>query len=201
MENQIIAAALDLFLKLGFKSVTMELIAREAGISKKTIYIFFKNKEVLVGRCVSVIQRSFIDNIALILQQNYNAVEESFHLRQIYKQMFKHESHMVSNELKKNYPEIHRNLIAGELSEFDRIFRLNIQKGMAQEFYKKELNVDYYKFFYATLVFNLGGGDISEKQLEKLELEVLEYHTRAIATPKGILELEKQLRIFSTAGL
>jgi hypothetical protein len=37
------------------------------------------------------------------------------------------------------------------------------------------------------------GTTSSEKQAQQLELEILEYHTRALATQKGIIELEKQL--------
>lgn len=196
MKNQIILEALGLFLNLGFKNVTMEHIAQQTGISKKTIYVFFESKELLVRECTSVIYASLIENITLVLEKNYNAVEEAFYLIQIYKQMFRASGSSTSNQLKKNYPTIYRDLIIEEMSEFDKVFRLNIEKGIAQEFYKKEIKGDYYKFFYYTLLFNLNNDDIDEKQPNTIELDVLEYHTRAIATAKGTLELEKQLKVF-----
>ena len=48
MKTKIIKRATELFLTLGFKSVTMDDIANELGISKKTIYVHFKNKTKLV---------------------------------------------------------------------------------------------------------------------------------------------------------
>jgi AcrR family transcriptional regulator len=51
MKEKIIQRATDLFLKLGFKSVTMDDIANEMAISKKTIYTHFKNKTDLVKEC------------------------------------------------------------------------------------------------------------------------------------------------------
>ena len=48
MKEKIIKKATDMFLKLGFKSVTMDDIACEMCISKKTIYKYFHNKEVLI---------------------------------------------------------------------------------------------------------------------------------------------------------
>ena len=48
MKDKIINKATEMFLKLGFKSVTMDDIACEMCISKKTIYKYFQNKEVLI---------------------------------------------------------------------------------------------------------------------------------------------------------
>ncbi len=48
MKEVILKKTGDIFLKLGFKSVTMDDIASELGVSKKTIYKYFKNKEELV---------------------------------------------------------------------------------------------------------------------------------------------------------
>jgi AcrR family transcriptional regulator len=47
-EERIIKGALDLFLQAGIKSVTMDDIARHLGMSKKTIYQFFGDKNELV---------------------------------------------------------------------------------------------------------------------------------------------------------
>jgi AcrR family transcriptional regulator len=52
LEKSIVVVATELFLSLGFKSVTMDDIAVEMGISKKTIYNFFENKEQLVKKAV-----------------------------------------------------------------------------------------------------------------------------------------------------
>jgi len=49
MKKNIILKATELFMKLGFKSVTMDDIAKEMGISKKTIYSHFSNKETVVA--------------------------------------------------------------------------------------------------------------------------------------------------------
>lgn len=46
-EKQIIEAARKLFNKYGFKKVTMDEIAREANVTKKTVYTYFSSKEEL----------------------------------------------------------------------------------------------------------------------------------------------------------
>ena len=52
LEKSIVVTSTELFLTLGFKSVTMDDIAEEMKISKKTIYMFFANKEALVQSVV-----------------------------------------------------------------------------------------------------------------------------------------------------
>ena len=64
--------------------------------------------------------------------------------------------------------------------------------------YRADLNIDIYVKFYYTLIFHINATTVSEREAQKIELEALEYHTRAMATEKGIIELEKQLKKFST---
>ena len=59
--------------------------------------------------------------------------------------------------------------------------------------YRKEISVATCVKFYYNLIFSIKEQTSSEKEGQKLELELLEDHTRAIATPTGIAELEKQL--------
>jgi TetR/AcrR family transcriptional regulator, biofilm operon repressor len=51
---------------------------------------------------------------------------------------------------------------------------------------------------YYTLLFSINENTVSESETLKLELKALEYHTRAMATQKGIAELEKQLLNYTT---
>ena len=51
MKN-IISPCTEMFLTLGFKSVTMDDIAQKLGVSKKTLYTHYPNKEELIRACV-----------------------------------------------------------------------------------------------------------------------------------------------------
>ncbi|MFN9581658.1 MAG: TetR/AcrR family transcriptional regulator, partial [Bacteroidota bacterium] len=52
VKNKILSESQQLFLRYGFKSITMDDISRELGISKKTLYQFFTDKNELVHQCV-----------------------------------------------------------------------------------------------------------------------------------------------------
>lgn len=193
MKDKIIAKASDLFLKLGFKSVTMDDIAGEMCISKKTIYKYFCNKEILIEESTTMVHKAVHESIDTIVDLNHNAIEENFRIRRMFKEMFKAGESSPVYQLKKHYPEIYDKVISREINECNMVFKQNIEKGIQQGLYRKEVAIDTYVEFYYTLVFSINGNFIFEKEANELELQALEYHIRAMATSKGIIELEKQL--------
>jgi len=193
MKDKIIKKATDMFLKLGFKSVTMDDIASEMCISKKTIYKYFCNKEVLIEEGTEVIHQKIHKTIDEIVAKNYNAIEENFEIRKMFKEMFQSLDNSPLFQLKKHYPEIHAKMIENEIQDCQKVFSQNIKKGILGGLYRKNIKIDTCVKFYYTLIFSINENTQLESELLKLEIEALEYHTRAIATPKGIIELEKQL--------
>lgn len=193
MKEKIISKASDLFLKLGFKSVTMDDIACEMCISKKTIYKYFCNKEILIEESTEMVHKTVHEIINTIVAKNYNAIEENFEIRKMFKEMFQATDTSPLYQLKKHYPEIYQKVMNRELDECNTCFKQNIVKGIEQELYREDLDVDIYVKFYYSLIFSIKENTSSEREATKLELQALEYHTRAMATPKGIAELEKQL--------
>lgn len=198
MKEKIIARATDLFLKLGFKSVTMDDIAGEMCISKKTIYKYFCNKELLIAETTEIVHRAIHQSINTIVAKNHNAIEENFEIRKMFKEMFKSGGTSPAYQLKKHYPEIYDNVMAREINECNTVFRQNIEKGIQQGLYRKNVQINTYVEFYYTLIFSINGNISSEKESKEMEMQALEYHTRAMATPEGIIELEKQLQNYNT---
>ena len=193
MREKIMSKASDLFMKLGFKSVTMDDIAGEMCISKKTIYKFFSNKEILIEEITDMIHTEIHEIVGQIIALNYNAIEENYQIRKMFKEMFNSADTSPVYQLKKHYPTIFEKVMAKERNECNTLFKNNIEKGIAQGLYRKEIPVETFVKFYYNLLFSIKEQTVSEKEGQKLELQILEYHTRAIATAAGIAELEKQL--------
>ena len=89
MKEQIISKSKDMFLKLGFKSVTMDDIASEMGISKKTIYKYFSNKDDLIENTIELAHKEVQEIIAIIDEQGFNAIEDNFEMKRMFREMFK----------------------------------------------------------------------------------------------------------------
>jgi AcrR family transcriptional regulator len=193
MKEKIISKASDMFLKLGFKSITMDDIAGEMCISKKTIYKYFCNKEILIEETTEAIHKEIHEIIDNIIIKNHNAIQENFEIRKMFKEMFKSSDNSPIYQLRKHYPEIYDKVMQREISECNSLFQQNIEKGIEQGLYRKNINIQSYTKFYYSLVFSIKESTSSEQESQKIELEILEYHTRAMATPEGLIELEKNL--------
>lgn len=194
MKDKIIAKATDMFLKMGFKSVTMDDIACEMCISKKTIYKFFSNKEALIEEGTAIMHHKINTLMDEVVSKNYNAIEENFKIREMFKEMFQSLDNSPAYQLKKHYPEIWDKMMSSKLEDCNEMFGQNINKGIAEGLYRDDVNIDVYIKFYYTLIFSINENTQLESEALMLEKEALEYHTRALATPKGIEELEKQLK-------
>ena len=194
MKEKIMSKAKEMFLKLGFKSVTMDDIAGEMCISKKTIYKYFCNKEVLVEETTERIHHDVNEKINAMALNNFNAIEENFEIQKMFKEMFKSYDTSPVYQLKKHYPMIYNKIHEKSIEFCNSNFRNNLEKGIREGLYRADLDIKTTVEFYYTLIFNINENTIYEKDVHELEIKALEYHTRAIATPKGVTELEKHLQ-------
>jgi len=200
MREKIINKAGELFLNLGFKSVTMDDISSELGISKKTLYKYFSNKVSLVRASCASIHEVIEQGIDAIKEKKYNAIEEEFAIKAIFKEMFKNAKGSPMHQLKKYYPEIYTDLMDREVCMFRDCNRDNLEKGIAQGLYRADIDLSLITNFYFTLIFGIFESEMYSKSVQEFvetEYKILEYHVRAIATEKGIKELEKQLKIIN----
>jgi AcrR family transcriptional regulator len=198
MKEKIINKAKDMFLRLGFKSITMDDIAGEMCISKKTIYKYFANKELLIQESTEVLHKEVHEIITGIISKNYNAIEENFQIRKMFADMFKSGDTSPIYQLKKHYPEVYETALENQIKICESCFKQNIEKGIVQQLYRKEINIDIYIQLYYILIFSINENTSSEIEALTLEMQALEYHTRAMATPKGVVELEKHLLNYTT---
>ena len=194
MKDKIINKAKEMFLRLGFKSITMDDIACEMCISKKTIYKYFSNKDILIEESIQMVHKEVHETIDQIVAKNFNAIEENFEIKRMFREMFKSAESSPIYQLKKHYPEVYAKALSSQIEVCEKCFRDNIQKGINEGLYRENLDINNYVKFYYTLIFNINENTASGIEAEELEVKALEYHIRAMATLAGIIELEKHLK-------
>jgi AcrR family transcriptional regulator len=197
MKEKIINRAKEMFLKLGFKSITMDDIACDMCISKKTIYKYFSNKELLIEESTQLVHQEVRETIDKIIAKNFNAIEENFQIRRMFKEMFKYSETSPVYQLKRHYPEVYQKVVGYQIEICEGCFRDNILKGISEGLYRENIDVENYVKFYYTLIFSISENTALERDANNLEHIALEYHIRAMATSAGIIELEKQLQIIN----
>jgi len=193
----ILETAAQLFFKHGIKSVTMDEIARHSGISKKTIYFFFKDKEALVD---AFTEKHFICNESFpsIDNDEINAIDHFFRLREYVLQFFELTKNNIDYDLKRSYPKIYT-----KLKEFKRVFiyqteQTLLKKGQAEGLFRTELDTDFIARLSvgrSLLIFNPDNELFNEKECMSIGVfdRVLDYHLHAICTSKGLEYYKKQL--------
>lgn len=193
MKEKIIQKATDMFLKLGFKSITMDDIAGEMCISKKTIYKYFINKEVLIAESTATMHKALHGIIETIIAREYDPIKENFEIRKLFKETFQNADTSPLYQLKKHYPELYESVMDNEQDDCYRFLKHNIERGIAQGLYRTDTDIQTVTRFYYILIFHINETVASEAEAQRLELSALEYHTRAIATEKGVQLLENHL--------
>ena len=196
MKEIILNKAADLFLHYGFKSITMDDIANELAISKKTIYKFFTHKSDLVEESTVLVHEKVNQMISEIIMKNFNAIEENFVIKSVFKDMFKNVKTSPMFQLKKYYPSTYAKLMEQQLCTFSECVRENMEKGIREKLYRSEIDIEMVMKFYFRLIYGAYEGDLFGENMQdiiKTEIKILEYHTRSIATTKGVKILEEQL--------
>ncbi len=188
MKESILHKATDLFLTLGFKSVTMDDLAQEMGISKKTIYSHFENKTHLVEECTMNLFWYISKGIDHICSLGKNPIEELYEIKKFVMLHLKDERSSPQYQLQKYYPKIHRSLRNKQFETMQDCIIQNLRKGIDEGIYRANLNIEFVSRIYFAGVNNIKDHTLfpSDKfPIVELMDDYLEYHLRAIVTPKG----------------
>ena len=196
VKQRIIEEASELFGRSGVKSITMDELARHLGISKRTIYENFKDKEALLIACIDVFhaenqiftERAFreADNVAeailTLLQRN---------TEQVTQQQF----NMIS-DIRKYYPQVYKerltNLHIHKIKEMEQL----IQRGIMEGVFRENLNPKVIAHFFSRQMEDVAR---NARYLEEFSLfDIFENITmtflRGVCTTKGIEIIDKYIK-------
>ena len=188
MREKIIDKATEMFLNLGFKSVTMDDLAHEMGISKKTIYSHFKNKTDLVQQTTATMSNLITCGIDNIVALQKNPIEELYEIKKFILTHLKSERSSPLYQLQKYYPKIYTSLMEVQFGCTHRCVAKNVKRGMDMGIYRDNLNVEFVSRIYFTGITSIKDNNMFPSEIfKKSELLdfYLEYHLRGIVTPKG----------------
>lgn len=198
MKEEIIQTAAELFLNLGFKSVTMDDIANKMGISKKTIYTHFTTKSKLVEASTHHIMDTIEEGIANIFEKDLDAIGELFEIKRFVMNHLKDEKSSPQFQLGKYYPKIYKNLERRHFNMMNSCVINNLEKGMEGGLFRPSLSPAYISKFYFIGITAIKNQDLFPPDYCPVNLvteKYLEYHLRSIVTPKGFEQLKKYLTI------
>ena len=177
-----------MFLNLGFKSVTMDDLAKRMAISKKTIYSHFCNKTKLVEESTHHLFHIITQGIDEIVAQEKNPIEELYEIKRFVAAHLKDEKSSPQYQLQKYYPQLYNCLKNKQFEKMHGCVRRNVERGVALGLYRSNLNVEFIARIYFMGVHHIKDSEFfSPEDFTPTELmeNFLEYHLRGIVTPTG----------------
>lgn len=196
-KEHILNIAAQLFYKHGIRSITMDDIAKEAGVSKKTIYSFYKDKKDLVEAFINsnVIENP---NLRIDISEDFNAIELLFNFRERIADIFELVQNNLDYDLKRLYPKIHAKLEDYKRKLIYEIETSLLTKGKEEGLFRPELDDDFIarmSIGRSLFIFNPENELFSEKECLSIKTydKIIDYHLHAISTTKGIEFYKKQL--------
>jgi len=185
-----------LFTKYGIRSVTMDDVASELGISKKTLYQHVSDKADLIGKAIQHEFDKISERFAEIFSQEVNAIEQLLNLHRLAISLHKEYSPVIERDLKKYYPEIFYKILEHRQSQMIKYITRNMEKGIVEGLYRGDMNTDIISRLYMLKVesnFNNAMYDCTEYSHNEIIREIIIYHLRGICSRKGLDFLEQQL--------
>ena len=193
MKKKIADQSIQLFLQYGYKSVTMDDIAKHMGVSKKTIYVHFPTKDQLVEQSALNHLDGIIKRINVISKQSKDPIIE---LYQIKKEALNHlssEKKSPQYQLQKYYPSLYSKLKEKEFSALSGLFSNSIFEGIQTGIFRKDIDVDFViRIFFNGIrgITDIKLFPIETYKIEDLLLNFSEYHLRALCTIEGVRKLD-----------
>lgn len=193
MKEKIITGSIDLFLNYGFKSVTMDDIANNLGISKKTIYQYFDTKTKLVEATTLHVFENISKGIDCIRDLDKNPIAEIYDIKQFINEHLKNEKSSPQYQLKKYYPKIYSTLKQKQFDIMQDCVVKNLEKGVDSGLYRETINIEFISRIYFSCMVAIK--DVDLFPLKKFSMNMLldhylEYHLRGICSDKGLKTLE-----------
>lgn len=178
----------SLFMKFGLRSVTMDDIAHSIGISKKTIYTYFEDKDALVD---DVIMDEITFNKKCCNEDRVhakNAIHEIFLALQMMQKTMSGMNPMLLFELNKYYNKSFQKFEKFKNEYLYDIIKSNLERGIQEKLYRPTINIEIISWMRLETMMMVFASEFATKQkLDVLFLEeqLMEHFLYGVVTPKG----------------
>ena len=188
-KNLIIKEAAKLFIRYGIKTITMDDVANELHISKRTLYELFNNKHDLVNEIVSSHINTENELLKKIISESENAIDIMLKSSRFILHMYSKLRPSVLFDLKRFYPDIWEKVEHFNNDYIRQMIENNLVRGIREEVYRNDIEPKILSTFY-TLQLQVFSDDsnknLSEFEFDKLTKQFFSYHLHGIMSQKGL---------------
>jgi AcrR family transcriptional regulator len=187
----------ELFRLYGIRSVTMDAISAQLGISKKTLYQSFKDKSALVDEVIKDILNQTVKSSSRCKKMAENAVHEFFVGLEAMDEIIAAVNPTILFDLEKGYPKSYKRFQNFKDEYLFNLIYDNIVWGKKDELYRKEIDEDIYARVRLEMIimsFNEQLFPRTRYNFLQIQKESLFLFLYSLVTPKGLKLLQKYLK-------
>jgi TetR/AcrR family transcriptional regulator, cholesterol catabolism regulator len=187
-KQRIQKAAHDLVMQYGIRSISMDDIAAHLGMSKKTIYQYFKDKDELIEAVVDEVIETNQYACKADISRSENAVHEIFLVMDMMAEMFKTMNPSILHDMQKYHPAAFAKFSKHKNEFLYNVCSQNLQRGIKEELYRPEMSVDILCRYRVETMFIPFNPEFQQKlkhSLGKIEEEILVHFLFGLVSLKG----------------
>ncbi|HEV7333322.1 MAG TPA: TetR/AcrR family transcriptional regulator [Flavisolibacter sp.] len=193
-KDRILVKSHEQFNRFGIRSVSMDDIATALGMSKKTLYQHFADKEELVSACFSQVMEHNRHQCLADQKRAENPIHELFLAYDMMQEMFANMNPVVIYEMEKYHPTAFKKFQEFKYGFLYKVISSNLERGIEQELYRPDIDVDVITRFRVEsvmLAFNATIFPNNRTHLIHIEQQLFELFLYGLATTKGQKLIQK----------
>jgi AcrR family transcriptional regulator len=194
MDKSFLEKVAELFIENGAKTLTMDDIAREFGMSKKTLYQKYTTKEALLEDVLEYKLTEVIEKLNKMDKQIENAVDRMYCRDEEIEKAARSNNSVLIRQLLKYYPTIFNKHMMNFSERFTEVLVHNIERGREQGYYRTDFDAALYASIYFQMVMSYDSSpflDTSKTDRAEYSNVALNFYMNAITTELGKQQLIK----------
>ena len=188
IRNEIVALAAKRFGLHGFKSVTMDDLARDLGMSKKTLYEVVGNKQTLIDLVLDTDMEADDQAILRASEHAKDAIEEMLEIALHFTQSMRETNPASLYDLQKYYRKSWERLDCHHNEKMIEHVRSNLRRGQAEGFYRQDLHLELIAQVFVSapqVMMDPARMRVGQEEWNNLANQLIHYHLLGVCSPDG----------------
>ncbi|ALJ01247.1 TetR/AcrR family transcriptional regulator [Rufibacter tibetensis] len=188
IRERILQEALNLFTQKGIKAVSMDDVAAHLGVSKKTIYKWFANKDEVVFESMQQYIQGMEGTCCQAIDTAANAMEAMFQIVEMVRGLMRQMHPSIFYDLQKYHPASWKLWQDHKNGFFLTQTKEHLQRGIKEKLFRQDIDVEILarlRLAEVELGFNSEIYPATQFDLQKVQVSLLEHFVQGLATIKG----------------
>lgn len=194
----------ELFLRFGIKSITMDDVARELGISKKTLYQFVDSKDDLVHKMLTLHIDQEKTTCKMLFGAAGSALEEMYLVMEGDMQQLKQMKTNILHDLQRYHHEAWQKVTEYQHGFLYQVVKNNLERGIREGLYRTDFDVDIVTKLHISGSIQLFNEDIfphTQYKYEQVFREYMLHYLYGIVSETGLALLKRKFQSWNVSIL